>query len=176
MVVKEYDSPCGLLYMASIGHHLCLCSWQGIEACHRYLRNHGKIGMRDNSDYKEEWEVISRAVKELEEYFNGERQTFDIPLRMFGTEFQKRVWDTLLTVPYGDTVSYKHLAHMLGAPGSAMAVAKACAKNPIAIFIPGHRVVGHDGKVTGYAASVAVRQKLIDLERSEKMVDALAEA
>lgn len=96
MVVKEYDSPLGLLYLASIGNELCLCSWQGLAACHEFLRQHGA-----ESDYGQEWTVVERARKELDEYFDGDREEFDIPLRMFGTEFQRLVWAALSGIPYG---------------------------------------------------------------------------
>ena len=72
MVVKEYDSPLGLLYLASIGNELCLCSWQGLAACHEFLRQHGA-----ESDYGQEWTVVERARKELDEYFDGDREEFE---------------------------------------------------------------------------------------------------
>lgn len=164
MVVKEYDSPCGVLYMASIGNELCLCSWHGLSACHGFISD-----LKDASDYKEEWDVLEKAERELEEYFEGMRQTFDIPLKMFGTEFQKKVWNALLGIPYGETVSYSNVARLIGLPRSTRAVANACSKNPLSIFVPCHRVVSTQGKLTGYAGGVEVKRKLLDLERADML-------
>lgn len=175
MVVKEYDSPYGLLYMASIGHCLCLCSWQDMKAHNRYLKNSNDASGPEESNYKEEWEVISKAVNELKEYFDGVRQSFDIPLKLFGTAFQKRVWEMLMTVPYGDTITYSNLARLIGAPKAVRAVASACAKNPVSIFVPCHRAVGRDGKLRGYAGGIETKQKLIDLERADSMDEAYSE-
>lgn len=162
MVVKEYDSPLGLLYLASIGSELCLCSWQGLAACHAFLREH-----QDASDYETEWGVVDRARRELDEYFDGSREEFDIPLRMFGTEFQKMVWDALMEIPYGFTESYGEVARAIGRPLAVRAVANACARNPLAIFIPCHRVVGRKGKLTGYAGGIGLKERLLAMEHSE---------
>lgn len=175
MVVKEYDSPYGLLYMASIGHYLCLCSWQDLEVRKHYLKDSNDASGYEESNYKEEWEVISKAVKELEEYFDGTRQSFDIPLKLMGTEFQKRVWEILQTIPYGDTVTYTNVARMIGKPKAVRAVANACAKNPVSIFIPCHRVVGRDGRLTGYAGGIETKKRLIDLEHVDSMDEAYSE-
>lgn len=150
--------------MASIGDKLCLCSWRGLSACHGFLKH-----FKDTSDYKEEWEVLEKAERELQEYFDGMRQTFDIPLKMFGTDFQKKVWDFLLDIPYGDTVSYSNLARLIGLPRATRAVANACARNPLSIFVPCHRVVSTEGKLTGYAGGVEVKRKLLDLERADML-------
>ena len=165
MVVKEYDSPLGLLYLASIGNELCLCSWQGRAVCHEFLRQHGA-----ESDYGQEWTVVERARKELDEYFDGDREEFDIPLRMFGTEFQRLVWAALSGIPYGETESYREVARSIGRPLAVRAVANACARNPLSIFIPCHRVVGSDGRLTGYAGGVEKKERLIAMERSDERV------
>lgn len=171
MVVKEYDSPMGLLYLASIGNELCLCSWQGLAACHEFIRQHG-----DESDYGKEWTVVERAREELDEYFDGIREKFDIPLRMFGTEFQKLVWEALSVIPYGETESYGDVARSIGRPMAVRAVANACARNPLAIFIPCHRVVGRRGRLTGYAGGLDVKERLIALERSDTRMELTKDA
>ena len=166
MVVKEYDSPCGLLYMASIGGELCLCSWQGLSACYGIFEEADKpSGGSGTTDYKSEWDVLERAVNELDEYFAGERKKFDIPLRLYGTDFQNRVWSELLKIPYGQTRSYSTVARIIGSPRAVRAVANACARNPLSIFVPCHRVVSRIGKLTGYAGGLEAKRMLLDIER-----------
>lgn len=101
---------------------------------------------------------------QLEEYFCGKRREFDIPLKLNGTEFQKTVWNALLTVPYGKTASYKDIAALIGKPKAARAVGGANNKNPIMIIVPCHRVVGANGSLTGYAYGTDIKQKLLDIE------------
>ena len=163
MVVKEYDSPVGLLYLASIGRELCLCSWQGLASCHSFLRQH-----LEESDYESEWDVVDRARRELDEYFDGDREEFDIPLKMFGTEFQKMVWEALEAIPYGRTESYGRVARTIGRPLAVRAVANACARNPLAIFIPCHRVTSASGRPAGYAGGEEALQRLMQLERLQQ--------
>lgn len=118
------------------------------------------IGSGDNSR-------LFIAVKtQLEEYFCGKRREFDIPIRLNGTEFQKAVWNALLTVPYGKTASYKDIAAMIGKPKAARAVGGANNKNPIIIIVPCHRVVGADGGLTGYACGTDIKQTLLNIEKN----------
>lgn len=166
MVVKEYESPCGHLYLASIGSELCLNSWHGLAECYRFIRDDER-----DSDYKEEWGVLEKAETELEEYFNGERRDFDIPLKIFGTEFQKSVWRVLLTIPYGETMSYRKVAALIGNPAAVRAVANACARNPLAIFIPCHRVTSSSGGYGGYAGGKSVKERLLLLEKHESIIN-----
>ncbi len=109
--------------------------------------------------------TLADATVQLTNYVSGARQTFDLPLDLVGTPFQRLVWESLLAIPYGDTVTYRDLAHMLGQPGGAQAVGGAVAHNPISIIVPCHRVLGSDGSLTGYAWGVHVKRWLIDHER-----------
>ena len=104
------------------------------------------------------------AVAQLEAYFAGERRTFDLPLAPVGTAFQQRVWAALRTIPYGETRSYGWLAAEIGAPGSARAVGLANGRNPIAVVVPCHRVIGANGTLTGYAGGMERKRLLLDLE------------
>jgi len=107
-----------------------------------------------------------RTVRQLEEYFAGSRRTFDLPLAPKGSPFQKLVWAELRRIPFGETISYAELAQRLGRPGAARAVGRANATNPIALIVPCHRVIGSDGKLTGYAYGVEIKEKLLAWERA----------
>lgn len=102
---------------------------------------------------------------QLAEYFAGERTTFDVPLHLGGTPFQERVWGALRDVPYGVTWSYGELAAYIGSPGASRAVGLANGRNPIAVIVPCHRVVGADGRLTGYGGGLERKRTLLDLER-----------
>lgn len=110
-------------------------------------------------------ELTDKVYTQLAEYFEGKRKEFDLPLNPEGTEFQKKVWNALLAIPYGETKSYKEIAEAVGDEKASRAVGMANNKNPIPIIIPCHRVVGADGTLTGYAGGLDVKKKLLDLEK-----------
>ncbi len=109
---------------------------------------------------------FSSAATQLAEYFAGRRTTFDLPLTPRGNDFQQRVWALLLEIPYGETRSYGELARALGGPGLAQAVGSANGRNPIAVVIPCHRVIGADGSLVGYAGGLDRKRFLLSLEES----------
>lgn len=111
--------------------------------------------------------ALSRAVRELRSYFGGRRQAFTLPLDLRGTPFQRRVWQALRRVPYGATVTYQELAERSGHPQATRAVANACARNPMPIIIPCHRVVAQDGSLAGYRGGLAAKRRLLALERAD---------
>ncbi|MDR1707739.1 MAG: methylated-DNA--[protein]-cysteine S-methyltransferase [Prevotella sp.] len=102
---------------------------------------------------------------QLNQYFKGERQVFDIPLDLVGTEFQKQVWLALLQIPYGCTTTYARQAELIGKPSSVRAVANANGKNKISIILPCHRVIGADGTLTGYGGGIWRKKKLLEFEK-----------
>lgn len=106
------------------------------------------------------------VARQVAEYFRGERTKFDLPLAPNGTPFQKRVWAELLQIPCGTTMSYGELAKRLGNPGASRAVGMANHNNPIWLIVPCHRVIGSNGKLTGYASGVNVKAKLLEWERN----------
>ena len=116
----------------------------------------------------QETPLIKRAFSELEEYFNGQRKTFDLPLKLEGTEFQKKVWQELIKIPYGKTISYKELATSVGNEKACRAVGLANNKNKIMIVIPCHRVIGSNGDLTGYAGGLNIKKQLLDLEAQKR--------
>jgi len=109
--------------------------------------------------------VLLETERQLAEYFAGARTVFDIELDMTGTEFQKRVWAALLTIPFGATRSYAEIARQIGRPKASRAVGAANGRNPVSILAPCHRAIGSDGKLHGFAGGLEVKQYLLDLER-----------
>ena len=109
--------------------------------------------------------VIDQAIAQLNEYFEGKRKQFDLPLDMPGTEFQRSVWAALQTIPYGETFSYKEVAAKIGKPKATRAVGMANRHNPIPIVVPCHRVVGSDGSLTGFGGGLPVKRFLLDHEK-----------
>src|SRR6202050_4226991 len=105
------------------------------------------------------------GAKQIEEFFMGKRETFDFPLAPKGSPFQKRVWAELVRIPFGETISYGELARRIGNPAASRAVGRANATNPIALIVPCHRVIGTNGKLTGYAGGIELKDKLIAWER-----------
>lgn len=112
-----------------------------------------------------EHSLLDLAAAQLDEYFTGQRRNFDLPIKPDGTEFQKRVWNELLKIPYGETRSYGQIAAAVGNPKASRAVGAANNKNPIAIVIPCHRVIGADGLLTGYAGGLDIKSLLLETER-----------
>ena len=119
-----------------------------------------------NGMEKAETSLIKKAAKQLDEYFNGKRKVFDLPLVLHGTEFQIKTWEALKTIPYGETRSYGELAAMIGNPKACRAVGMANNRNPVSIIVPCHRVIGQNGDLTGYAGGLKLKLKLLDLEKN----------
>ena len=109
---------------------------------------------------------VMSVFTQLREYFDRKRKDFELPLGILGTDFQKKVWDNLRKIPYGETISYGELANRMGDKNLMRAVAAANGANPIPIIIPCHRVIGADGSLTGYGSGLDVKQKLLELEGS----------
>jgi methylated-DNA-[protein]-cysteine S-methyltransferase len=109
--------------------------------------------------------ALHQCCAQLDEYFNGTLRTFNLPILKNGTPFQQRVWDELLTIPIGKTISYLQLAKQLGDEKVIRAAASANGKNPLAIIVPCHRVIGSDGSLTGYAGGLKRKQFLLDHEQ-----------
>ena len=161
MYYCTYESKIGLLYLISDGKSLIGCCLEG----QKYFPNN-----IDNYYLNEELSILVKSKEWLERYFNGENPSIDeIPLNYTGTEFRKTVWEVLKEISYGELVTYKHIAEII-AKGkglktmSAQAVGGAVGHNPLLIFIPCHRVIGTDGRLTGYAAGLENKKFLLNLE------------
>ncbi|MEI8658997.1 methylated-DNA--[protein]-cysteine S-methyltransferase [Vibrio sp. Hal054] len=122
---------------------------------------------QDLGAYSDDHAILNQAKLQLEEYFSGRRTQFDLPLGAKGTDFQQSVWQALCKIPYGETWSYQQLADEIGNPKAVRAVGLANGKNPISVIVPCHRVIGKNGKLTGYAGGVETKEKLLQLERSK---------
>lgn len=110
--------------------------------------------------------LIKDTITQLDEYFIGKRKSFNLPIKPEGTAFQQEVWINLQKIPYGKTISYKKLAEMIGNPKASRAVGMANNRNPIAIIIPCHRVIGANGQLTGYGGGLKLKAELLELEKN----------
>lgn len=127
------------------------------------------IGVNFNTDTnirEQESKLIRTTYLQIKEYLQEKRKEFDIPIKMYGTEFQKKVWKELQKIPYGETRSYKQIAENIGNSKACRAVGMANHNNPIAIIIPCHRVIGTNDKLVGYAGGIDIKQKLLNLEKN----------
>jgi len=146
---SRIDSPVGPLLLAVAERGLVALEFGGGEVA---------------AGWVEFPEKTAPYARQLEEYFAGGRRRFDLPLDLRGTDFQKRCWQELLKIPYGETRSYAEIARAIGNPAAVRAVGLANGKNPIAIIVPCHRVIGSDGSLTGYGGGLETKRKLLQLE------------
>lgn len=128
------------------------------------------IQFKDNNIERGTNKIIIETIKQLNEYFEGKRKIFDIPLNIQGTDFQKHVWKELINIPYGKTCTYKEIAVKIKKQNASRAVGNANNKNPIAIIIPCHRVIGVNQKLIGYAGGLDKKGKLLALEKKFKNI------
>lgn len=165
--VREYTSPCGEMIIGSLGDELCLCDWKNIR--HRN-RNDRRICRNLNAEYKTgDSKIIRQTITELDEYFAGIRHSFDIPIRLAGTEFQQKVWNALLSIPYGETKSYMHIARSINNPKGVRAVAQAIGANALSLIIPCYRIIGSNNTLTGFAGGLEAKKFLIELEKKHSV-------
>jgi methylated-DNA-[protein]-cysteine S-methyltransferase len=150
---RTIDSPIGLLTLAGRGSALT------------NLRMVDQTYEPSHAGWTHDPAAFPGAVEQLDAYFAGELADFDVEIDMRGTEFQRQVWNALLTIPYGETRSYGEIAEWIGAPGAARAVGLANGHNPIAIIVPCHRVIGANGSLTGYGGGLDRKRTLLGLER-----------
>lgn len=124
------------------------------------------ISLREKTEVeKQETPLIRQAAEQLAEYMEGARRSFDVPLNLKGTPFQKSVWAALCDIPYGETRSYKQIAEAVGNPKGCRAVGMANNRNPVMIIVPCHRVIGMNGKLVGYAGGLDVKERLLAMEK-----------
>ena len=156
MIVTTFHSPLGVINLCSDGTHLTAVTFAGQKYEERHIPTDAVPGSCPVLEETKDWLFL---------YFSGKTPDFLPPLKPEGTPFQQKVWELLLQIPYGKTVTYGQLAKQLGSK-SAQAVGGAVGRNPISILIPCHRVVGADGSLTGYAGGVERKQFLLTLEKA----------
>jgi methylated-DNA-[protein]-cysteine S-methyltransferase len=147
------DTPFGALCIAATAQGLTHVEFQD-----------GERPLRREADWQEDRGVLDAAREQLRAYFEGRRQRFTLPVAPGGTPFQQRVWRELQAIPWGTTTTYREIAEQLGQPAAVRAVGHANGRNPVAIVIPCHRVVGANGRLTGYAGGIAVKRRLLQHE------------
>ncbi|GIO03981.1 methylated-DNA--protein-cysteine methyltransferase [Brevibacillus reuszeri] len=159
------ESPIGPLLLASTEEGLCYIEFAdpeyGLESLHRWCKK-TFLGISPQRN-----DALNEAAKaQIDEYFAGERQTFDVPVVLYGTPFQKTVWNELANIPYGQTRSYKEIALAIGASKAVRAIGGANNRNPIPIIIPCHRVIGSNGAMVGYGGGLSIKEHLLALEKA----------
>jgi methylated-DNA-[protein]-cysteine S-methyltransferase len=153
MIYTTIDSPLGELLLAGDGHTL-----------KRLDMREGRRPVAIDPSWHRDDAGFAGVTEQLRAYFDGSRTTFDVPLALDGNDFELRVWEALVEIPYGETVSYGEIARRIGEPTAARAVGLANGRNPVAVIVPCHRVIGADGSLTGYGGGLERKRLLLDLE------------
>lgn len=159
---KIIPSPVGQLTLIASDSGLMAVLWENEDP--------QRVGI-DKGEANNHFPLLQQAEQQLQEYFAGQHQHFNLPLHFIGTPFQQQVWQALLTIPYGETRSYLQIAQQIGNEKSVRAVGAANGKNPISIIAPCHRVIGSSGKLTGFAAGLEAKAFLLQLESSGRQPD-----
>lgn len=154
------ESPVGDITLIADNDSLCAVYWPNQRPDSKKFPG---LKRKDGS------KVLRSVVKQLNSYFKGKRLDFDLPLNPVGTDFQEQVWEALTSIGYGKTVSYGDIANKIGNPKAVRAVGAAIGKNPISIIIPCHRVIGSNGKLTGFAGGLSTKEFLLDLETQREV-------
>lgn len=157
------ESPIGPILLASTDQGLCFIEF-GCEEASLIALNAWCRKWRLNAKVEQDDNGLSTAKQQLEEFFAGQRQSFTIPLDLYGTSFQQSVWRKLTEIPYGEVRSYKDMALAIGSGKAVRAIGGANNKNPIPIVIPCHRVVGSNGTLVGYGGGISIKEHLLALE------------
>src|SRR5688572_8957074 len=144
------DSPVGVLSLVATDQALVALVWR--------VEGHSRAGF-ESAVEKPRHPLLRETVRQLREYFASERRSFDLPLEFRGTEFQRRAWSALLTIPYGETRTYRQMADQIGNPTAVRAVGAANGRNPISIIAPCHRVIGMNGDLTGFGGGLDAKAR-----------------
>lgn len=157
-------TPLGKMFVASTNKGICMLTFYNEKNIQKQIEKLKKFFDADvMSAHNKHFDQLK---KELDEYFEGKREVFEIPLQLLGTPFQQKVWNILQAIPYGNTISYQEQAVLINNEKAVRAVANANAANLIAIIIPCHRVIGKNGKLTGYAGGIDKKEFLLNLEKN----------
>jgi methylated-DNA-[protein]-cysteine S-methyltransferase len=160
---KEIESPVGKLNLVTSANALIAIHWSSEAANFLSVERQSVPGYHP---------ILTEVERQLSEYFAGKRTEFKLPLEPRGTDFQKKVWNSLRTIPFGETKSYGEIASAIGSPRACRAVGAANGKNPLPIIIPCHRVIGASGALVGFAGGLEIKAKLLSLERQARNLPA----
>ena len=160
-VYKTFKSPVGELKLIGSDRGLAAVLWENDDP--------SRVRLKPLDECKNH-PVLLDAEQQLTDYFSGKRESFSVKLDFVGTVFQKKVWRALTTIPFGETRSYAQIAEQIGSPMACRAVGAANGKNPISIIAPCHRVIGANGKLTGFAGGLAVKATLLELESRNSLL------
>lgn len=165
--IQYYKTKIGEMIIGSTNNKLCLLDFR-YRKMRRRIDDRIKKGLRSNYLEKDD-DILSETRSQLDEYINGTRYHFTIPLQMVGSDFQKSVWKALLNVPYGSTSTYSQIAKDIDNINAVRAVANANGANCIGIIIPCHRIIGSNGELVGYAGGLSIKEKLLKLEKNDDL-------
>jgi methylated-DNA-[protein]-cysteine S-methyltransferase len=163
MLYTTTDSPLGQLLLAGDG-----------SALTHLVMQEGRRPLAIDSSWERSAKTFREPLRQLEEYFDGRRREFTVPLALTGNPFELRVWDALVRIPYGETTSYGEAAATIGQPDAARAVGLANGRNPVAVIVPCHRVLGAKGSLIGYGGGLERKRLLLDLEAGVLQLSATA--
>lgn len=162
--IDDIETPIGRLTIACNYEGICKIEFGSLENKAPMIQSWAKKQMMP-CELKKNQEMTRAALIQLQEYFQGKRQTFDVPLSLHGTPFQVKVWKALQAIPFGETRSYRDIARAVGQPKAVRAIGAANNKNPIPIIIPCHRVIGSNGSLVGYGGGLDKKEWLLEFER-----------
>ncbi|OME81527.1 [Fe-S]-binding protein [Paenibacillus sp. FSL A5-0031] len=173
LYTAEIDSPIGPMTLTATDKGICHLDFAPYDLALEKLeqwtkRVFGHAGADITRVEAASHDQLNEAARQLALYFAGELQQFDLPIQMYGTPFQQKVWAALQQIPYGETRTYKDIAVMLDQPGAMRAVGGANNRNPVSIIVPCHRVIGASGQMIGYGGGLPIKIALLDLEKSAK--------
>jgi methylated-DNA-[protein]-cysteine S-methyltransferase len=160
LAYTQTHSPAGRLFLAASAKGLVRLEFEA-----------HKLKSAVSTELRESRSVLDPYLRELDEYFAGERREFSFPLDLRGTEFQLACWRALLKIPYGETRSYRDIAQAIGHPNACRAVGMSNNRNPIAIVVPCHRVIASSGSLCGYGGGLDIKRKLLDLEQAKVQLE-----
>lgn len=160
--ITYWKNPYGEMILGEYDDRLCMCDWRYRKmrtTIDRRIQKFLKVGFVENTT-----PIILETINQLNEYFEGNRKEFNIPLMLVGTDFQRLVWEALIEIPYGQTRTYLQLSDEVGNEKAIRAVSSANGANAISILIPCHRIIGSNGKLIGYAGGLQAKSKLLKME------------
>ena len=159
---QELSTPLGKIRVAGHSKGICRISFYSSLAADwpLWFQRHFS-----SLPEKTSFPLLEEAAWQLREYFSGKRSAFDLPLDLEGTSFQLGVWEELLKIPYGSSLSYAGIARRIGNPRASRAVGAAAARNPLPIIVPCHRVIGSSGKLVGFTGGLPIKERLLELEK-----------